>query len=121
MMDDALIQELIQCGFRIKQLACVRGRSVRQLERDFHRQCGRCPREVIHKTRMRLALERVRSGAWVKEITYELGYSDPAHFLRAFCQFHGATPLQMRRKLAKKSPTGAVMSPSGKKMSHNGK
>ncbi len=121
MMDDALIQELIQCGFRIEKLACTRGRSLRQLERDFHGQCGCCPREVIHETRMKRALDRLNSSARVKEIADELGYSDPAHFSRAFRQFFGSTPLQVRRKLLKKSPRNASMSPLGKKMSQNGK
>lgn len=121
MMDDALIQELIQCGFRIEKLACTRGRSLRQLERDFHGQCGCCPREVIHETRMKLARERLHSDMRVNEIADGLGYSDPAHFSRAFCQFHGVTPSQMRRKLLKKSPRNASMSLFGKRMSQNGK
>lgn len=120
-MGDAFVQELIQCGFRIENLARGRGRSLRQLERDFHRQCGYCPREVIHEIRMKLARERLHSDMRVNEIADGLGYSDPAHFSRAFCQFHGVTPSQMRRKLLKKSPRNASMSLFGKRMSQNGK
>ena len=61
-IDEALIQELVQCGFRVGNLARNRGRSLRQFERDCR------PRTMIHEIRMKLAVKRLRSGVRVKEV-----------------------------------------------------
>ncbi|QBR72049.1 hypothetical protein CU048_13110 [Beijerinckiaceae bacterium] len=43
------------------------------------------------------AKDLLRSGASAIETAYELGYSDPAHFTRAFRRWSGRTPREWRQ------------------------
>ncbi|WP_271166746.1 AraC family transcriptional regulator [Hansschlegelia plantiphila] len=53
---------------------------------------------LLQTTRRRRACAALRGAAPIAQIAYELGYSDPAHFTRAFRRWAGRTPLDWRRR-----------------------
>lgn len=50
---------------------------------------------ILRRALQERACELLRSGASVTETAFELGYSDPAHFSRAFRRWTGMTPREM--------------------------
>jgi len=66
--------------------------SVRSLQRKL-RQEGTTFKEVLDETRRELSLSYIKGKhTSIKEITYLLGYSDPANFSRAFKRWTGMPP-----------------------------
>ena len=55
---------------------------------------------VVDETRRELAHSYIRDKhTSINEITYLLGYSDPANFSRAYKRWTGMTPTQSRAKI----------------------
>jgi AraC-like DNA-binding protein len=54
------------------------------------------------------ACDLLRSGVGATEVAFELGYSDPAHFSRAFRRWTGVAPREWRRSV---STDGSAVSP----------
>jgi len=98
-MNHAFEDELRGARFNVAKLARACGLSVRQLEREFHKQLGACPRETIRQLRMALARDHLLSGAPLKQIADQLDYRHSAHFSRAFKAHYGTSPMEMRRAL----------------------
>ena len=98
-MVGAFEEELLQATFSVANLARARGLSVRQFERKFHEKFGMCPRETMLEIRMALASRRVLSELPLKQIATDLSYHDTASFSKAFRQYFGMSPLEMRRGL----------------------
>ncbi len=101
----ALAARLLECRFSIADMARAQGLSVRQFERVFRRRFNCCPRHAAARLRMAIALQRLVTNARVKEIAAELGFYDSAHFCRAFHQYFGLRPSQLRRTLIKSRHT----------------
>jgi AraC-like DNA-binding protein len=74
--------------------------SVRTLQRRL-RATGVTYSEVVQRAR-RAAAQRMLTnrGAGIGEIARALGYSDPAHFTRAFQRWTGSTPRDFRARSA---------------------
>ncbi len=52
---------------------------------------------ILEQLKFRLALQYLtHSQLSIQEISYELGYSDPSNFGRAFKKWHGGSPLEIR-------------------------
>ena len=82
----------------LPEVAELIGTSARTLQRrlDGH---GTTFSEVLDEVRQRVALERLRyTDATITEIAHDLGYSDSAHFARAFRRWAGISPLELRRQ-----------------------
>ena len=72
--------------------------SVRSLQRRL-KQEGSSFKEVLDNTRRELALSYIKEKYMsINEITYLLGYSDPANFSRAFKRWTGMSPTAGREK-----------------------
>ena len=70
--------------------------STRSLQRRL-REEGTSYRELLEETRRELATQYMRqSNLSVNEITYLLGFSEPANFTRAFRRWTGRSPTQYR-------------------------
>jgi AraC-like DNA-binding protein len=83
--------------YSVKKLAekcCV---SKSKLRRFIITQEGKQLHEWLKDLRMEAALGRLQRGDSVKEVAYELRYSEPCHFSRDFKQFYGIHPSQARR------------------------
>lgn len=77
------------------------------LTRLFDRHFGISPLQYYRRLRMEVAASRlINSTASVKEIAWELGYSNPFHFSRSFKRFAEMSPVEYRRQYFRKTPTG---------------
>lgn len=77
------------------------GLSVRTLQRRLE-QCGIDFDALRDETRRSEALQLIASGRYsATEIAYMVGYSDPAHFTRAFKRWTGSPPSRFRALLLK--------------------
>ncbi|MGE0626113.1 MAG: AraC family transcriptional regulator ligand-binding domain-containing protein [Pseudomonadales bacterium] len=56
--------------------------------------------EILDQCRYRSALDQLRAGMLVIDIAFHLGYSDAAHFSRAFKRWTGVAPAEARRRIA---------------------
>lgn len=79
---------------KVDDLVSRIGSSVRQLQRLFSRYIGVSPKWVIQRYRLHEALERIEATRVVDwpQLALDLGYSDQAHFIRAFKALIGRTP-----------------------------
>jgi len=84
----------------VEQAARLVGLSRRTLQRQLANE-GTSYSEVLADLRSQLAVELVSdTDLRLHEITRELGYTDPAHFTRAFRRWTGSTPGAYRRATA---------------------
>ena len=73
--------------------------SVRTLQRRLE-DVGLTFQELVNEVRLEKAVRLLlRPGASVAAVASALGYSDPAHFTRAFRSWTGETPSAFRRRL----------------------
>lgn len=80
----------------IEKLAKVVGLSVRTLQRRLSA-TGTTYSQLVDEVRMRAALPLLEDpDILLTEIAYDLGYSHPAHFTRAFRRWAGVTPSEYR-------------------------
>ncbi len=94
-----IIRHKFADGIRIADVARQCGRSLRQLQRQFHSALGLSPQDFLTRTRvlaaMRFLEETVLSCA---EITVRCGFVDPSAFSAHFLHWVGATPMEYRRR-----------------------
>ncbi len=87
-------------GLRDADIATVArwlGTSVRTLQRRLA-VAGMRYADLLARTRFETAVRRLAvDGAKLRDIATELGYSDPAHFTRAFRRWSGTAPRAFRR------------------------
>ena len=70
---------------------------VRTLQRQLSSH-GTCFRTLLNQVKFSLAKDKLKySTATITEISYQLGYSDPAHFNHAFNRWEGVSPSDYRR------------------------
>jgi AraC-like DNA-binding protein len=83
---------------RVERLAAALGISVRTLQRRLRRS-GLCFEEVSKEMRLEQAVDLLaRTEARILDIALDLGYSDHAHFTRAFRGWMGLSPVEYRRR-----------------------
>jgi AraC-like DNA-binding protein len=83
---------------RIEHAAAALGCSVRTLQRRLA-DAGSCFEEIVRTMRQDMAADLLqRTDARVLDIALDLGYSDHAHFTRAFRRWTGLPPLEYRRR-----------------------
>ncbi|MFD0987852.1 AraC family transcriptional regulator [Methyloligella solikamskensis] len=94
-----LLLQLDQGDAGIDRVAGRLGLSRRTLQRRLSEQ-GMSFEALAQRTLLDEARDRLREvNVPITEIAYELGYSDPAHFTRAFRRWTGESPLSWRRRL----------------------
>lgn len=79
----------------IEEVSSTIGISMRQLQRCFKEATGTGPKSYLRITRFRNALAAMRDIEQSNkfcDLTYSLGYSDQAHFIREFKEFAGEAP-----------------------------
>ena len=83
---------------RIEHAAAALGLSVRTLQRRLAG-VGLCFEDMVRTMRLDMAADLLeRTNAKVLDIALDLGYSDHAHFTRAFRGWTGLPPLEYRRR-----------------------
>lgn len=68
------------------------GASVRTVERAFRRDTGLSFESWRRQFRLMIAIELLVDGATVKEVAFQVGYSQPSAFVQMFRSTLGATP-----------------------------
>jgi AraC-like DNA-binding protein len=112
----ASVEHLIRLGFlerrpTIGYVGARLGISARGLQRRLAEAGGR-----FETIRQRVLFERATNmladpGRSVTQVAYELGYSDPAHFSRAFAALTGESPRDWRRSRTAPAPSLATAAP----------
>jgi AraC-like DNA-binding protein len=93
----ALLPLVAHQGIGIEVLAEIARLKVRTLQRRLT-ESGLCFRTVLQELRFARALERMQDpAAKLIDIGLEVGFSDPAHFTRAFRRWTGLSPREFRR------------------------
>ncbi|GAA6120934.1 AraC family transcriptional regulator [Acidovorax sp. FG27] len=80
----------------MKELTCIAGMSVAQLERYCKRIFHLTPRQMIHKARLEHAHRLLHTDLQITEIALQCGYTDHSAFTRQFKLLTGLTPSQYR-------------------------
>ena len=80
-------------------LGRVAGMSAFHFAHSFRRQIGCSPFLYAEAVRIERAKRRLRQGAALADIAFELGYADQSHFTRRFKRHQGVTPGQYRRAI----------------------
>jgi len=104
--DDAMVRDLqkwleahFSIGNPIEEMALRCGMSSRSLERRFMKAAGLAPLAYVQNLRIEAAKRHLeRTGKPIDEISYEVGYENPAFFRRVFKRNVRMTPSVYRRK-----------------------
>ena len=81
----------------IREVADLAGCSIRSLQRELQNE-GCSFSSLLQEVRYLSSVPLlINSSASITDLAYELGYSDPAHFTRAFQRFSGTSPSAFRR------------------------
>lgn len=93
----AKVTELLPSGaVSEEKIATLLNLSVRSMQRKLKEE-GTSFKELLNQTRQELAEQYIENSRLsINEITYLLGFSDPANFSRAFKRWHGVSPSQYR-------------------------
>jgi AraC-like DNA-binding protein len=84
---------------RIEEIADVAGMGVRTLQRRLKKN-GLTFKRVVDQARFQVAAVLLRDPhVQLVDIAYKMGYSDQAHFSRAFRRFAGTSPAEYRLRL----------------------
>jgi AraC-like DNA-binding protein len=90
----------------IGEAAEIAGTSVRTLQRELSF-AGLTFSRLLEHIRFEKAAEMLReTDAKIIDVAYATGYSDPAHFARAFRRIAGITPREHRNKWKERQPLG---------------
>jgi len=99
MMEAAKLIRSAQGDITIEEVSKSVFVSMRQLQRSFRDSIGTSPKTYLRIIRFRNAYRGMQkleeTGGWTG-LTYDLGYSDQAHFIREFKEFSGLIPNLMR-------------------------
>ncbi|HEY5603767.1 MAG TPA: AraC family transcriptional regulator [Gammaproteobacteria bacterium] len=91
------VTELLPSGsITEEKIASLLNLSVRSMQRKLKEE-GTSFKELLNQTRRELAEQYIENSRLsINEITYLLGFSDPANFSRAFKRWHGVSPSHYR-------------------------
>jgi len=82
----------------LSDLATLCQLSESQLLRQFKRKTGMTPYAWLARLRLEQALILLKAGNSSTDVSYQVGFYDQAHFVKAFTQAYGVSPSQVRRK-----------------------
>jgi transcriptional regulator GlxA family with amidase domain len=94
-----LMEQNVARPVPISRIAATLGTSTRQLERLFGEVIGRAPRAAYLQLRLRHARWMLTSSLSLASIAADTGFSDGAHFGKAFKSVYGINPSEERRRL----------------------
>lgn len=96
------LQEWLRDNFKVarpvEEMARICGLPRRSFERRFTKATGCSPISYVQRLRVEEAKRRLEGTEAVEEISWAVGYEDPAFFRRLFKRLTGITPKAYRRK-----------------------
>lgn len=95
---ELVVESILESGRSfLGAVALASGTETRTLQRHLA-EAGLTLRDVVHRVRLRKATELLADDALrVTDVAHAIGYSDPAHFTRAFRRWTSMTPLEYRQ------------------------
>jgi len=94
-------QHIADPDFGIAQLASMLNSSESQLYRKIKALTDKSPGPFIRSVRLHNGKKLLKdTNLNVSEIAYEVGFSDPAYFSKAFSIEFGASPREVRKRLS---------------------
>jgi AraC-like DNA-binding protein len=94
---DLTENNLHSTSFDVNKLCSLIGMSRPQLYRKVTALIGLSPKAFIQAIKMRKALDLIKgSNSNISEIAFDLGYSNPSHFIKIFRERFSYSPSQMR-------------------------
>ncbi len=87
---------------KVENISHTLGMTERHFRRLFAREMGIQPKQYQKLLRLSAALEKMNAGQFFKltDLAYECGYFDQAHFISAFKEYTGVTPLEHLKRVA---------------------
>ena len=96
------LTQLVASGGRVSlpALQAELGLSERSLQRKFRQSVGVSPQLFARICRFQASLAQLRTGHYAKlsDLAFEQEYADQSHHIRAFREFAGASPRQVRQQ-----------------------
>lgn len=93
------IHENYTRSLRLDEICAAAELSASYLIRSFKRYHGMTPHEYLINRRIQHSRQQLRRGYAIAEVALEAGFSDQAHFQRAFKRIVAATPGQYLRRM----------------------
>lgn len=102
----ARVQEWLGANYQlanpVQNMVALSGLGARTFARRFHAATGRSPIDYVQALRIEEAKQILETSALpVDEVSWQVGYQDPAAFRRTFRRFAGLTPAEYRRRLGR--------------------
>ncbi len=108
-----VMEQNLCCPVSIAKIAACLSTSTRQLERLFQKVVGCSPQATYVQLRLKHASWMLNSGLSIASIAAETGFSDGAHFGKAFKAVYGVSPSEARRRLTQEQGERAVAPAAG--------
>jgi signal transduction histidine kinase/ligand-binding sensor domain-containing protein/DNA-binding response OmpR family regulator len=92
-IEEIVMRNLANPDFSVTLLCTELNMSRSQLFRKFRAMTGKSPKMFIQVIRLKKAAElMLKEGINVNEVTYEVGFTSPSHFITSFRKYFGKTP-----------------------------
>jgi AraC-like DNA-binding protein len=92
-IEDIVMRNIANPDFSVNSLCVELNMSRSQLFRKFRAMTGKSPKMFIQILRLKKAAElMLKAGINVNEVTYEVGFTSPSHFITSFKKYFGKTP-----------------------------
>ena len=99
-----------QSDIRIEELAALHHYSVSQFRKCFQDQLHCSPKQYLTRLRLCRAAQLLDSTDYsIPQICEECGFGSSNHFIQAFRQAHGMTPLQFRKQIGQFGDGGTIL------------
>lgn len=93
------IEEHIEIGFGVAELAGAIGLRPQEFSRKLHRAVGLSPWQFVNSVRLSVATQMLRTSTLpIADIASRLGFVDQSHFTNAFRRMSGITPGAFRNR-----------------------
>ncbi len=92
-----LMREQVRGKINIHDLATRMNVSEYYFIKKFKKQYGLTPYNFFMQMKLESAFKELIKGKKIKEVVYEFGYSDQAHFNRLLKKHYGYTPVEVRK------------------------
>ena len=84
--------------FSAKHLSSEMAMSISQLNRKLNVLTGKAAGQLIRAIRLHKAVDYLKSGDSIKNVSWMVGYSEQSNFASSFKQYFGVTPLEFVKK-----------------------
>jgi AraC-like DNA-binding protein len=102
--EQAVLDNLSNTQFDVDSFAAKLKMNRRQFYRKFKAISDQTPHEYIIIIRLSKAAELLLAGGLnISEVGYQVGFSDPAHFTRAFTKVYGKSPKKYISEISNRS------------------